>query len=44
MPIEDNPEEVDFDFEKYRSMLATGAQLTTETPDGLYFYLRSSLI
>ncbi|CAN6552268.1 unnamed protein product [Malus baccata var. baccata] len=36
MPTKDNPEEVDFDFEKYRSMLATGAQLTTETPDGKY--------
>ncbi|XP_048426609.1 VAN3-binding protein [Pyrus x bretschneideri] len=36
MPIEDNPdaEEVDFDFDKYRSMLAIGSQLTTETPDG----------
>lgn len=43
MPIEDNPE-VDFDFEKYRSMLAIGAQLSIETPDGLNSNLRSSFI
>ncbi|CAN6677900.1 unnamed protein product [Malus baccata var. baccata] len=38
MPIEDNPvaEEVDTDFDKYRSMLAIGSQLTTETPDEKY--------
>ncbi|KAM2216055.1 hypothetical protein TB1_022164 [Malus domestica] len=38
MPIEDNPvaEEVDFDVDKYRSMLAIGSQLTTETPDEKY--------
>ncbi|KAM2086806.1 hypothetical protein ACFX1R_024306 [Malus domestica] len=38
MPIEDNPvaEEVDFDVDEYRSMLAIGSQLTTETPDEKY--------
>lgn len=35
LPIEDS-HEVDFDFEKCRSMLAMGAHLNIETPDGLY--------
>ncbi|CAL2226361.1 unnamed protein product [Prunus armeniaca] len=43
MPIEDNPE-VDFDFEKYRSMLAIGAQLSIETPDGKYMVRSVSVI
>lgn len=34
LPIKDN-HEVDFDFEKCRSMLGMGVHLSIETPDGL---------
>lgn len=34
LPLEDN-NDIDFDFEKCRSVLANGTELHVETPDGM---------
>uniref|UniRef100_A0A2N9EN13 PH domain-containing protein n=1 Tax=Fagus sylvatica TaxID=28930 RepID=A0A2N9EN13_FAGSY len=43
LPIEDN-NDMDFNFEKHRTILAKGAELSVETPDGKYSMRTVSII